>query len=264
MKNSKVTRKPTKSNISLKRKGIIFLNRFIFFIKLWIVILIGLIIFTDYFKTYKDLARAEWNEFTAKYGFVLETIVIEGQKNAPSKDIIKSLNADKGAPIFSVEIQKVKEHLEDTTWVKKAIVERRLPSTIYIAIIERNPVAIWQFKGKLYLIDEEGNRISKYQDGEFPELIHVVGQDANIYIQGLLAEINTYPNLASKIKSAVRFGQRRWNLNLEEDILVKMPEDGFREAYEYLRLLHKDKKLFDQNYKMLDLRDKHKYYLEKT
>jgi cell division protein FtsQ len=263
MKKRKVAKRPSKSNISLKRRGAILLHRFVFFIKLWIVILFGLIIFTDYFAIYKEAARTELNEFAAKYGFVLETIVIEGQKNAPSKDIIQSLDADKGVPIFSVEIQKVKESLEDTTWIKKAIVERRLPSTIYIAIIERNPVAIWQFKRKLYLIDEEGNRISKYKGDGFPELIHVVGQDANIYIHGLLSEINIYPSLASKIKSAVRFGQRRWNLNLEQNILVKMPEGGFSEAYEYLRQLHKDKKLFDQNYKMLDLRDKHKYYLEK-
>ncbi len=262
MKRSKVAKRPNRTSISLKRRGAILLHRSIFFIKLWILLLLGIFIFTDYFKVYKVKVRVEFNEFMASYGFVLKNIVVSGEKNTPYKDIIKSLDADKGIPIFSVEMQEVKERLEDTTWVKKAIVERRLSSTIYIAVAERKPIAIWQFKRKLYLVDAEGNRIIKYNGRGFSELIHVVGQDANIYTSSLLADINIYPTLASKVKSAVRYGQRRWNLHLEQDILVKMPEYGFDAAYEYLYNLHKDKKLFDQNYKMLDLRDEYKYYLE--
>ena len=263
MKKSKIAKKPNRANISLKRKWVIFLHRTTLFIKLGILLFLGLLIFTDFFKTYKEKARTEFNLLTARYGFVLENIVIEGQENTSYNDIIKILNADKGEPIFSVELSIVKERLEESTWIKKAVIERRLPSTIYVAIIERKPVAIWQFKRKLYLVDAEGNRITKYKGDGFAELIHVVGQDASIYASSLLADINYYPNLASKIKSAVRYGNRRWNLNLEQDIAVKMPENGFNEAYEYLHLLHKDKKLFDQGYKMLDLRDPYKYYLEK-
>jgi hypothetical protein len=43
-----------------------------------------------------------------------------------------------------------------------------------------------------------------------------------------------------------------------------MPEDNFNEAYDYLYALNKNKNLFDQDYKMLDLRDSKKYYLEKN
>ena len=263
MKKSKTVKKPNRANISLKRRWVIFLHRATLFFKLGILLLLGILIFTDLFKTYKAKARTEFNLYTARYGFVLENIVIEGRENTSYNDIIKILNADKGDPIFSVELQVVKERLEDATWIKKAIIERRLPSTIYVAIVERKPVAIWQFKGKLYLVDAEGNRITKYNGEGFSELMHVVGQDASIYASSLLTDINYYPNLASKVKSAVRYGDRRWNLNLEQDIVVKMPENGFNEAYEYLHLLHKDKKLFDQGYKMLDLRDSYKYYLEK-
>ena len=263
MKKGRVSKQSNRAAISLKRRWAILLHRTIFFIKLWIIIFIGLLIFTDYFDSYIRKARKEFNEFTANYGFVLENIIIEGRENTSYKDIIQTLKADKGSPIFSVEMQEVKGRLEDTTWIKKAMVERRLPSTLYIAIIERKPIAIWQFKKKLYLVDTEGNRITKYNGEGFSELIHVVGQDANIYASNLLSDINIYPNLASKIKSAVRYGNRRWNLHLEQNIIVKMPENGFREAYEYLHLLNKDKKLFDQNYKMLDLRDPYKYYLEK-
>ncbi len=263
MKKKTASKRSNSAAISLKRRWQVLLHRIIFFIKLWILLFIGLFIFTDYFDSYKEKAKNRFNEFTASYGFVLENIKIEGEKHTSYKDIVQALRVDKGAPIFSVDMEEVKGRLEDTTWIKKAMVERRLPSTIYIAIVERQPIAIWQFKKKLYIIDSEGNRITKHSGEGFAELLHVVGQDANIYASSLLADINVYPNLASKVKSAVRYGNRRWNLHLEQNIIVKMPENSFSEAYEYLHLLNKDKKLFDQNYKMLDLRDPNKYYLEK-
>ena len=69
--------------------------------------------------------------------------------------------------------------------------------------------------------------------------------------------------MAKKVVSAVRYGQRRWDLNLEQKINVKMPEKGFQEAYDYLNSLNKEGKLFDQNYKVINLKDPSKYYMEK-
>jgi cell division protein FtsQ len=252
-----------KKNISLHRRLTIYYQRFVFTLKMTIALLLGLLIFTDLFKSFKEKIYDVFYQETAKYGFVLENVIIEGKKNAEYKDIINLLGVEQGAPIFSINIQEVKERLENHIWLKAAIVERQLPSTIYIAVIERTPIAIWQFKQKLYLVDVEGNRIAKHQGQEFGDLIQVVGQDANIYAQALIDDLNHYPGLAGKVKSAVRYGQRRWNLNFEQNITVKMPEDNFNEAYNYLYALYKNKRLFDQNYKMLDLRDSKKYYLEK-
>ncbi|MDP4709351.1 MAG: FtsQ-type POTRA domain-containing protein [Rickettsiaceae bacterium] len=232
-------------------------------LKITIAILLSLLIFTDLFKSFKDRMYDVFYQKTAKYGFVLQNVIIEGKKNAEYQDIVNLLKVEEGAPIFSINIQEVKERLETHIWLKAAIVERQLPSTIYIAVTERTPIAIWQFKQKLYLVDVEGNRIAKHEGQEFGDLIQVVGQDANIYAQALIDDLNRHPGLAGKVKSAVRYGQRRWNINLEQNITVKMPEDNFNEAYNYLYALDKNKRLFDQNYKMLDLRDSKKYYLEK-
>ena len=263
MKKKRASKRSNSIAISLKRRWLILFYRAILFLKLLVLLVIGLFMFTGCFDAYKKSAKKGFDKYAAQYGFVLENIIIGGQENTPYKDIVKALRADKGDSIFSVEMQEVKERLEDTTWVQKAIVERRLPSTIYITLVEREPIAIWQFRRKLYLVDSEGNRIIKYSGEGFSDLIHVVGQDANIYASNLLSEINKYPNLATKIKSSVRYGNRRWDLYFEQNIIVKMPESGFSDAYKYLHLINKDQKLFYQNYKILDLRDANKYYLEK-
>ena len=94
-------------------------------------------------------------------------------------------------------------------------------------------------------------------------LPHVVGSDANIYANKLIEDIGKFPELASKVVSSIRYGERRWNLNLQQNITIKMPENGFEEALKYVVELNKASKLFDKNYKTIDLRDKNKYYIEK-
>ena len=44
---------------------------------------------------------------------------------------------------------------------------------------------------------------------------------------------------------------------------LKMPETNFDQALHYLTELHKAQKLFDQHYKIIDMRDHTKYYIEK-
>lgn len=263
MKN-RTNRTSTKVNISFRRKLWTYYHRVALLLKILIVLFAVVFFYTNVLDNYKRIAQNWFFGFSANYGFILENIIVEGQKNTPMKEIIDSLMVDKGVPIFAIDILAVKERLEENMWVKAAVVERRLPATMYIAVVERTPIAIWQFEQRLYLIDSEGNRISAYNGQEFEGLLHVVGQDANIYAQVLLDELNKHPNLASKVKSAVRYGQRRWNLNFKEGITVKMPEVGFIAAYDYLNSLDKNNKLFNQDYKMLDLRDPNKYYLEKN
>ena len=256
----KVTSK--KNKISLRRKAITYYRRLKLLIKLSLLVFILLFFFTGLFDLKKKMIANEFYKITAKNGLVLENVVIEGQRNISYKDIIDSLEATERMPILAVDLWAVKKRLEENKWVEAVLIERKLPSTIYIAIKEREPIAIWQFQGKSYLIDSEGNRITNYEKQNFKNLLQVVGQDANIYAQNLLDELARYPEIQKRVKSAVRFGQRRWDLNFREDFIVKMPENSFSLAYDYLNSLNKNKKLFNQNYKLLDLRDSNKYYFE--
>lgn len=263
MKNNTAKGNSTK-NLSLQRRMTFYYKRALLVLKIIIISFVALFFFTNVLDNYKAILHKKISHFLANYGFVLENLVIEGQKNSSLQDIIDIVNADKGTPIYDVGIDSVKTKLENNIWIKGALVERRLPSTLYIAVVEREPIAIWQFEQKLYLIDTEGNRISLYSGQNIGDLIQVIGQDANIYAQSLTNDLIVYPGLAEKVKSAVRYGQRRWNLIFKEGITVKMPEQGFEKAYDFLNSLDKQGKLFGNAYKMLDLRDANKYYFEKV
>ncbi|RYE06402.1 MAG: FtsQ-type POTRA domain-containing protein [Rickettsiaceae bacterium] len=263
MKTNKLKKKSKKNNIPLRRNFALIYYRLVSFAKFITIIILGLFLFTNYLSFVNQGISNTCNELLAKVGFELENVIIEGEKNVSRQDIVSTLNADTGTPIFNIKLEEVKKQLEQKLWIKKAVVERQLPNTIYVKILERVPIAIWQVNQKLHLIDNEGHKIINTVPDKFSNLPHLVGTDANIYAESLIKDLNNFPNILKKMQSAVRYGERRWNLNLEQNITVKMPEENFIAALRYLDELNKVEKLFNSNLKVIDLRNSNKLYIEK-
>lgn len=261
--NKKTRTQIKQNNLSLRRRLLVYYYRFIISLRLLFLAFILVFLFTDLLAPIKHELKQKFYYISARYGFVIENLIIQGEENIPPKDIISALKADKGDSLFAVNIEDAQKTLENNPWVQAAIVERRLPNTIYIVVVERKPIAIWQYNQQLYLIDEEGKRISDQEISKFKGLLHVVGLDANIYASSLIKSLDKSPSIAKMVVSGVRYGQRRWDLNLQQGITIKMPEKDFDQAYDYLNSLDKAGKLFDQNHAVLDLRDASRYYLEK-
>lgn len=263
MKHKFSLNKPTKPNISLRRKIRSYWDKIYFASKIIILLLICLGAFTDTLRPIKQWFMSHLFESAAEEGLILENVLIEGQHNILTEEIAATLNADVGTPLLSIPLEHIRAILLKNNWVKDATIERRFPNTIYISITEREPIAIWQQNKKLYLVDEEGIVITPDDITKFTNLPHIIGSDAPLHASSLIEYTSADEELKKHIVSAVRYGERRWNLILNQDITVKMPENNFATAYLYLSKLNQSNKLFDQNYKVIDLRDESKYFFEK-
>jgi cell division protein FtsQ len=244
-----------------KRRLYIYLSN----IKLWsrwiVLLMVILLIYQNTSNMYSYF-KTIFIETSADLGFKLNNIVIEGQKNLDVKDVISRFNADNNTPIFLINLAETRKILKQNDWVKEAIVIRKLPNTIHIKIVEREPIALWQQNKELFLVDEEGLAIKGDIDN-FSHLLHFVGDGANVYAASLIRAFLDKPELFSNIRSVVRFGNRRWNFILKNGIVIKMPEQNFETAMDYLNRQHLAGKLLASNIKVLDLRDNEKYYVEK-
>lgn len=252
-----------KSNILFKRKLKIYVDRCWFTIQMLTLCFIGLLLFTNYLDSIKRYTISCFVEYSADVGLVLENVLVAGHHNLQSSDVVSYINADVGTAILSINLDDARSALEQNDWVQDAVVERRLPNTIYINISERDPIAIWQHNQKLQLVDMNAHVIHTDNIEKFAGLLHVVGSDAHLHAGSLQRNLQFDPQLAQKIISAVRYGERRWNIILDQGITVKMPQDQeFIGAFEYLSKLNNAAKLFNHRYKTIDLRDKAKYYFE--
>lgn len=226
-----------------------------------ILILIGLAIggffMHPYIQTAGEKVQELYRQTTEKADLILEQITVEG-RNRTSLDKLNKALSDvvKGMPIFDISLADVQEKVEALPWVKTAVVERHWPSTLYIRIVEKTPIAVWQNNKKYLPLDEDGKPIPDSETHLPDNLILVVGRDAPGHTPALLQALNNYPDIREKVRSAVRIGQRRWNLNLHEvdGTTVQLPEMDIDGALARLNTAIERDKILKRDLQLIDLR----------
>lgn len=168
-------------------------------------------------------------ESSAAAGFTLSRIRASGQVKTPDSAIVEVLGLKAGEPLFALEMQELRERVEALPWVRRAVVTRELPDTVRVYIEERTPVARWQLRGQLMLVDGEGVAIPAADVREYAALPLLVGEGAPEAAPALFALLVSEPRLAERVRAAIRVGERRWDIGFDTGLRLKLPETG--EAY---------------------------------
>ena len=205
-----------------------------------------------------DLAtqKAKWSLIAASadFGFTVEDVLVVGRRETSRTKLLSAVGIERGAPILAFDPSAAKRRIEALPWVKSASVSRRLPDTIVVRLVERRALAIWQHKGAFSLIDHDGEVIVDHKLHRFPHLVLVVGEDAPDHVVPLLKMLWKEPELGPRVKSAVRVGQRRWNVRLDNGIDVRLPEVDPAAAWARLAEYERRHRLLGRDISTLDLR----------
>ena len=138
--------------------------------------------------------------------------------------------------------------------MREATVERRFPKAIFVRLIERAPLALWQRKGEFEVVDSAGVVIDGARADGFAGLPVIVGDDAPRHAASLLAVMASEPALSTRVKAAVRVGGRRWNVRLDNGIDVQLPEEGVAAAWHRLAEFDRRHRLLARDIVAVDLR----------
>jgi cell division protein FtsQ len=191
---------------------------------------------------------------TAQLGLVVRDVRVEGREATDRDTILSAVGATPGTPILALSPSRAKSQLERLPWVRSAVVERRFPDTIYIRLVERKPLALWQHGGKVELIDREGAVIPVTQLDRFAKLPLVVGQHAASHAVEILDMLATEPDLAARVTAAIRVGDRRWNLRIDNAIDVLLPAESAASAWADLASLERSSSILKRDIQAVDLR----------
>jgi len=180
-------------------------------------------------------------------------------------DIKEALQVSKGDPILQVDLDAIRQRIEQLPWVRSCVVERYLPDEIYILIQEKVPMAIWQNNKVYHPLDELAQPIQTSK--KMPsDLLLVVGENAPESLLTLLENLEKVPDLYQYVRAAVRIGNRRWNLrlfNVENGVEINLPEDeNMLSALERLVAADQKEKLLKRKVRAIDMRQKDKIILK--
>jgi len=191
---------------------------------------------------------------TADLGFRVGEVLVEGRGVSKRTELLEALAVSRGDPILGVDLVQARNSLEALPWVAAASVERRLPDTLYVRIAERRPLALWQHNQKFMVIDRRGKVLTDEGVGRFSNLPVVVGAEAAAHAPELLGWLAGEPKLAKRVTAATWISDRRWNLQLDNGVTVKLPEKDVAPALRRLADLSTSRDLLDRDVTVIDLR----------
>ena len=120
-------------------------------------------------------------------GFVVERVYSEGRSLADEATLKRTLEPHHNRPIFTVELEKLKQQVEALPWVRSASVGRRLPDTIWVRLDEHRPIARWMDGTRQVLVSDAQEVFKVKNAARYRELPLLFGKGAPARSVELLA-----------------------------------------------------------------------------
>ncbi len=193
---------------------------------------------------------------SSESGMRLEQVVVQGRYRTDIKSLRKAVKVKRGEPIFAISLENMRDRVAKLPWVKSVSVRRNLPGVIHLVIKEKEPVAIWQNKGKFAPIDKDGD-IIEASVKNLSGLPVVVGEKAPDMASKLFTVLKNEPAMASRVKAAIMISSRRWDLIMDDiktGITVKLPDKNMEDAWRKLAFYDKEKNLLERRIESVDMR----------
>lgn len=170
------------------------------------------------------MAGQEMAQIAKRSGFQVAKVEVLGTKHMDEMPVYSVALDEVDRSMLSVDLGALRKRVMTLGWVADARVSRRLPDTLVVDIVEREPVAVWQHNGKLSLIDVSGVVLEPVDSRSMPDLPLVVGPDANRQTRALQALMGAAPALKPLLAGATWVGNRRWDLRFQSGETLALPE----------------------------------------
>jgi cell division protein FtsQ len=169
------------------------------------------------------------------------------------------------ASSLEVHVGAVRERVESLDAVERARV-RALPNGVLeIRAIERVPVVLWRSAEGLQLLDQNGVRVAEVDSRlRRPDLPLLAGADADAHVPEALGLLDDAQPILPRIRGLVRIGERRWDLVLDRDQVIRLPEKDPAAALRRVMALHAAEELLERDLVVVDMRDARRPMLRLT
>lgn len=170
-------------------------------------------------------------------------------------------------PVNSLEVNvgAVRERVEALAAVERARVRAVAGGVLEIRAIERIPVAIWRGPDGLHLLDAGGARVAEIDSRlRRADLPLIAGAGAETRVSEALSLLAEARPIAARIRGLVRVGERRWDLVLDRDQAIRLPEVDPMAALRRALALDAADQILERDVSVVDLRDPERPMLRLT
>ncbi|MBU6296733.1 MAG: FtsQ-type POTRA domain-containing protein [Alphaproteobacteria bacterium] len=203
---------------------------------------------------------AGFDTLLADAGFGVSQVHLSGNLRTPQVTVVAALGFTPGQSIFSVDLPAARARLMALPWVAEAGVKRRYPDDIIVRIVEKQPFARWQTPKDSYVVERSGAVITDKGLDQFRRLPLLLGDGAPQNAAPFIAAVDGHRAIAARVYAYQYQSGRRWNLLLDDGVVAKLPETGWRKQLDTLEHLIVDKGVLERDIVEIDLRSPTQYF----
>ena len=188
------------------------------------------------------------------FGLGVDQVVISGIAQLTEAEVLAAAGISAKVSLAFLDPAEVRDRLERLPLIQSASVRKLYPNELVVSLTEREPFALWQRNGELFVIAADGTVVDLMQDARFVHLPLVVGEDANLRNKDYLALLDAAGPLKARVTAGTLVSGRRWTLKIDNGIDVRLPEIGALAAVARLVKLEREQKILDKDVIAIDLR----------
>ena len=223
-----------KSILNRRRKKIYFPT--ILILLFFLITVIYILFFYDQ-KIIKQFNSIIEN-YSDKYQYSLSVVNINGLNNINEDEILNLIKPYKDSSIFLIPIKKIAKKISQNNWVKSINIQSNYKDTIEINIDESKPIGIYTTGIQNILFSDDLKILENIANNEkrFSALIKFEGKNS---LHESIKLIDSFPDdFIQYVDKAFLINQRRWDLELKNSILLKLPENNIKEALENYKKIY--------------------------
>lgn len=196
------------------------------------------------------------NLFENRPEFRVDHLAIEGASPDLADAVRAKLALKLPASSFDLDLDGLRQTAQSLDAVAEAAVQIRAGGVLRITLTERQPAVVWRNGNQLEMLDGTGHRVaSLHQRADRADLPLIAGLGADKLTSEALDILAAAGPISRSVRALQRMGERRWDLILDRNQRILLPETDPIAALERALALDQSENLFARDITAIDLRN---------
>jgi len=199
------------------------------------------------------------DKFENRPEFMVGLVSVEGASPELADAVRARLDYALPMSSFDIDLDSARLRVQELDAVAQADLMVRAGGVLQVSITERVPAVLWRTEAGIEMLDDTGHRVATLSArSDRPDLPLIAGEGADAATPEALLLLAAAKPIESRLRGLVRVGDRRWDLILDRNQRILLPETKPVAAIERLIALDKANDLLGRDIFAVDLRTEHR------
>ena len=188
--------------------------------------------------------------------FMIQQMHIQGVPESFDKLVRDTLNVNLPISSFHLDLEAMKARVDNIDAVETANLLIGSKGILEVGVVMRVPVLVWRSDKGLILLDANGQKsgqlVSRLERIDLPL---ITGAGVQVHSEQALEIFKKLLPISGRVRGLMRVGERRWDVVLDRNQVLKLPENHPIAALGRILALHRVQDILNRDITVVDVRD---------